>query len=98
LYTHSILNVVYQTHQEIEHKYGSIRNLTPEESCAKLIQRGLALQTAHRCADILDEVECHKARLPLPHWLESIRDFYHRPRFCTEILPSAFRSVTPLAF
>jgi hypothetical protein len=63
LYTHSILNVVYQTYQEIEHKYGSIRNLTPEESSAKLIQRGLALQTAHRCADILDEVECHKARL-----------------------------------
>ena len=97
LYTHSILNVVYQTYQEIEHKYGSIRNLTPEEITAKLTQRGLASQTARRCADILDEVECHKARLPLRHWLESIRDFYHRPRFCTEILPSAFRSVTPLA-
>jgi hypothetical protein len=97
LYTHSILNVVYQTYQEIEHKYGSILNLTTEEIVAKLIQRGLASQTARRCADMLDEVECHKAQLPLRHWLESIRDFYHRPRLCTEILRPALRSVAPVA-
>jgi hypothetical protein len=97
LYTHSILNVVYQTYHEIEHKYGSILNLTTEEIVAKLIQRGLAPQTARRCAAILDEVECHKAQLPLRHWLESIRDVYHRPRLCTEILTCALRSFAPAA-
>ncbi|MBV8416777.1 MAG: hypothetical protein JO251_16355 [Verrucomicrobia bacterium] len=97
VYTHSILNVVYQAYQEIQHKYGSIRNLTPEEIVAKLIQRGLAPQTARRCTDILDEFECHKAQLPLRHWLESIRDFYHRPRLRTEILESALRSFAPAA-
>jgi len=97
LYTHSILNVVYQTYQEIEHKYGSILNLTTEQIVAKLIQRGLAPQTARRCAAILDEIEWLKAQLPLRHWLESIRDFYHRPRLCTETLTSALRSVAPVA-
>jgi len=48
LYTHSILNLVYQTYQEIEHKYGSILNLTTKEMVAQLIQRGLAPQTARR--------------------------------------------------
>ena len=97
LYTHSILNVVYQTYQEIEHKYGSILNLTTEKIVAKLIQRGLAPQTARRCADILDEVEWHKARLPLRHWLERIRDFYHRSRLCTEVPAPTLRSVVPAA-
>ena len=46
LYTHSILNVVYQTHEKIEHKYGSILNFTIEEIVAQLIQQGLAPQTA----------------------------------------------------
>jgi len=68
LYTHSILNLVYQTYQEIEHKYGSILNLTTEEIVAQLIQRGLAPQTARRCADLFDEVEWRKAQLPLRHW------------------------------
>jgi hypothetical protein len=97
LYTHSILNVVYQTYQEIEHKYGSIRNLTTEEIVAKLSQGGLAPQPARRCADILDEVKWHKAQLPLRHWLESIRDFYYRPRLCTEMLAPALRSVATAA-
>jgi hypothetical protein len=89
LYTHSILNVVYQAYHEIEHNYGSILNLTTEEIVAKLIQRGLASQTARRCADILDEVEWRKAQLPLRHWLENIRDFYYRPRRWTETLAPA---------
>ena len=80
LYTHAILNVVYQSYEEIQHKYGSILNLTTEEIVAHLIGRGLAPQTARRCADLFDEVEWHKAQLPLRHWLERIRDFYHRPR------------------
>jgi hypothetical protein len=78
LYTHSILNVVYQTHEKIEHKYGSILNFTIEEIVAQLIQQGLAPQTARRCADLFDEVEWHNARLPLRQWLGSIRDFYHK--------------------
>src|SRR5262245_22419171 len=57
LYTHSILNVVYQTYQEIEHKYSSILNLTTEEIVTQLIQRGLAPQAARHCAKILDEVD-----------------------------------------
>ena len=98
LYTHSILNLVYQTYQEIEHKYGSILNLTTEEIVTQLIQRGLAPQAARRYANILDEVEWLKAKLPLRHWLENIRDFYHRPRLCAEILTPALRSVAPAAF
>ncbi|HEX3444406.1 MAG TPA: hypothetical protein VHS80_06785 [Chthoniobacterales bacterium] len=78
LYTHSILNVVYQTYQEIEHKYGSILNLTTEEIVTQLSQQGLAPQTARRCGDLFDEVEWHYAQLPLRQWLESIRDFYHK--------------------
>jgi hypothetical protein len=80
LYTHSILNVVYQGYEEIQHQYGSILNLTIEEIAAHLIRRGLAPQTARRCADLFDEVEWHKLQLPLRRWLERIRDFYHRPR------------------
>jgi hypothetical protein len=78
LYTHSILNVVYQAHQEIERKHGSILNLTTENIVAELIQRGLAPQTARRCGDLFDEVDWHNAPLPLRRWLESIRDFYHQ--------------------
>jgi hypothetical protein len=78
LYTHSILNAVYQTYEEIEHKYGSILNLTTEEIVTQLIQHGLAPQTARRCVDLFDEVEWHNAQLPLRQWLESIRDFYHK--------------------
>jgi len=95
LYTHSILNLVYQTYQEIEHKYGSILNLTTEEIVAQLIQRGLAPQTARRCADLFDEVEWHKAQLPLRHWLESIRDFYHRSRLVQKPLTPTLRSAAP---
>jgi hypothetical protein len=78
LYTHSILNVVYETYEEIEHKYGSILNLTTEKIIVELIQRGLAPQTARRCAELFDEVKWHRAKLPLRQWLESIRDFYHK--------------------
>jgi hypothetical protein len=97
LYTHSILNFVYQTYQEIEHKHGSILNLTTEEIVTHLIQRGLEPQAARHCAKILDEVDWLKAKLPLRQWLESIRDFYHRPRLCAEILTPALRPVAPVA-
>ena len=95
LYIHSILNLVYQTYQEIEHKYGSILNLATEEIVAQLIQRGLAPQTARRCVDLFDEVEWHKSQLPLRHWLESIRDFYHRSRLVQKPLPPTLRSAAP---
>jgi hypothetical protein len=65
IYTHSILNVVYQTHQEIERIHGSILNLTTEKIVAQLIQQGLAPQTARRCGDLFDEVEWHSAPMPL---------------------------------
>ena len=80
LYTHSILNLVYQTYAEIEHKYGSILNLRTEEIVAQLIKRGLAPETARRCVDLFAEAEWHRAQLPLRDWLESIRDFYHCSR------------------
>jgi len=80
LYTHSILNVVYQTHESIERKNGSILNLTAEEIVAQLIQRGLAPQTAQRCADLFDSAEWQNARLPLRQWLTRIRDSYQKKR------------------
>jgi hypothetical protein len=77
LYAHSILNLVYQTYGEIEHKYGSILNLPTEEIVAQLLRRGLAPQTARHCVDLFAEVEWRDAQLPLRQWLKSIRDFYH---------------------
>jgi hypothetical protein len=79
LYTHSILNLVYQTYEQIGKKKGSILNLTTDKIVAQLIQHGLAPQTARRCVDLFEEVDWRKARLPLRQWLEGIRDFYHRP-------------------
>jgi hypothetical protein len=79
LYTHSILNLVYQTYEEIGKKNGSILNLTTGQIVAQLIQQGLAPQTARRCVDLFEEVDWRNARLPLRQWLEGIRDFYHRP-------------------
>jgi hypothetical protein len=78
LYTHSILNVVYQTYEEIEHEYGSILNLSAAEIVAQLVKGGLAAQTARRCADLFDKVDWHSAQLPLRQWLRRIRDFYHQ--------------------
>jgi hypothetical protein len=80
IYTHSILNVVYQTHQEIERTYGSILNLTTEKIVAQLMQKGLAPQTARRCGDLFDEIKWHNSPMPLRRWLESIRDFYHQKK------------------
>jgi hypothetical protein len=88
LYTHSILNLVYQTCAEIEHKYGSILNLTTEEIVAQLIQQGLAPETARCCVDLFARVEWHNGQLPLRHWLESIRDFYHGSRPVQKASPS----------
>jgi hypothetical protein len=80
LYTHSILNLVYLTYQEIQHNYGSILNLTTEQIFAQLVQNGLAPQTARRCVDLIDHVPWQNQALPLRRWLESIRDIYHCPR------------------
>ena len=80
IYTHSILNVVYQTNQEIERTHGSIINLTTEKIVAQLMQKGLAPQTARRCGDLCDEIKWQNSPMPLRRWLESIRDFYHQKK------------------
>ena len=80
IYTHSILNVVYQTHQEIERTHGSILNLTTDKIVAQLMQKGLAPETARRCGDLFDEIKWHHSPMPLRRWLESIRDFYHQKK------------------
>lgn len=80
VYTHSILNLVYQTYEDIQHKYGSILNLTTQEIVVQLVQNGLAPQTARRCVDLIDNAAWQNQALPLRQWLERIRDFYHCPR------------------
>ena len=77
LYTHSILNVVYQTYEEIERDCGSILNLKADTVVQKLTDHGLALQSARQCVDFLDEVDWHRAQLPLRQWLKRIQRFYH---------------------
>jgi hypothetical protein len=80
VYTHLILNLVYQTYEDIQHKYGSILNLTTQEIVAQLVQNGLAPQTARRCVDLIDHAAWQNQALPLRQWLERIRDIYHCPR------------------
>ena len=77
LYTYSILNVVYQTYQEIERDCGSILNLKADIVVQKLTDHSLALQTARQCVDFLDEVDWYRAQLPLRQWLKRIQRFYH---------------------
>jgi len=99
VYTHSILNLVYQTYEKIQHKYGSILNLTSEEIVAQLVRNGLAPQTAHRCVDLIDHVAWQNQALPLRQWLENIRDFYHCPRPVREGFPSPkARSAPPVSY
>jgi hypothetical protein len=99
VYTHSILNLVYQTYEEIEHEYGSILNLTSEEIVAQLVQNGLAPHTARRCVDLIDQAGWQNQGRPLRQWLENIRDFYHCPRPVGKgfPLPTA-RSAPPLSY
>jgi hypothetical protein len=98
VYLHSILNLVYQTYEEIQHKYGSILNLTSEEIVAQLVQNGLTPHTAHRCVDLIDHVAWQNQALPLRQWLESIRDVYHCPHTVRKGFPSPMsRSADPVA-
>src|SRR5215469_293189 len=96
LYTHSILDLFYQTHEEINHKYGSILNLTTEAIVARLVQNGLAPQTARRCVDLIDHVAWRNQALPLRQWLESIRDVYHCPRPVRKSVPPPTARSAPL--
>ena len=99
VYTHSILNLVYQTYEEIEHEYGSILNLTSEEIVAQLVQNGLAPQTARRCVDLIDQVAWQNQVLPLRQWLENIRDVYYCPRPVRKGFPSRMaRSAPPVSY
>ncbi|MBV8225049.1 MAG: hypothetical protein JO232_07670 [Verrucomicrobia bacterium] len=93
VYTHSILNLVYQTYEDIQHKYGSILNLTTQEIVAQLVRNGLAPQTARRCVDLIDYAAWRNQALPLRQWLERIRDFYH----CTRPVRRSFLSPASFA-
>jgi hypothetical protein len=77
LFTHSVLNVVYESYLEIEREHGSILNLKPEAIVRKLIEHSLALQTARQCVDFLDEIDWRHTQLPLRQWLKRIRSFYY---------------------
>jgi hypothetical protein len=77
LFTHSVLNVVYESYLEIKREHGSILNLKPDAVVRKLIEHSLAPQTARQCVDFLNEVDWHHAQLPLRQWLKRIRNFYY---------------------
>jgi len=89
VYTHSILDLVYQTYEDIQHKYGSIRNLATEEIVAQFVQNGLTLQTARRCVVLIEHAAWQNQALPLCHWLERIRDIYLWPRLVRKGFPEA---------
>jgi hypothetical protein len=76
LFTHSVLNIVYESYLEIEREHGSIFNLKPDAIVRKLIEHSLAPQTARQCVDFLDEIDWRHTQLPLRHWLKRIRNFY----------------------
>src|SRR5258707_1295026 len=98
VYTHSILNLVYQTYEDIQHKYGSILNLATEEIVAQLVQKGLALQLARRCFRFIENAAGQNQALPLRHWLERIRDIYLCPGLVRKGFPEpTSRSVAPVA-
>jgi hypothetical protein len=77
LFTHSVLNIVYESYLEIEREHGSILNLKPDAIVRKLIEHSLAPQTARQCVDFLDEIDWRHTQLPLRQWLKRIRNFYY---------------------
>jgi hypothetical protein len=77
LFTHSVLNVVYETYLEIERDHGSILNLQPDVIIRNLIEHSLAPQTARQCVDFLNEIDWRQTQLPLRQWLKHIRNFYY---------------------
>ena len=77
LFTHSVLNVVYESYLEIERDYVSILNLKLDTVVQKLIEHSLAPKTAHQCVDFLDEIDWHYTKLPLRQWLKRIRTLYY---------------------
>jgi hypothetical protein len=77
LFTHSVLNIVYESYLEIEREHGSILNLKPDAIVRKLVEHSLAPQTARQCVDFLDEIDWRHTQLPLRQWLKRIRNFYY---------------------
>jgi hypothetical protein len=77
LFTHSVLNAVYETYLEIEHDYGSILNLKPHFIVQKLTEHSLAAETARQCVDFLKGIDWQYSCLPLRQWLKEIRGFYY---------------------
>jgi hypothetical protein len=77
LFTHSVLNVVYESYLDIEREHGSILNLQPDAVVRKLIEHSLAPQTARQCVDFLNEIDWRHTQLPFRQWLKHIRSFYY---------------------
>jgi hypothetical protein len=77
LFTHSVLNIVYESYLEIEREHGSILNLKPDAIVRKLVEHSLAPETAQQCVDFLDEIDWRHSQLPLRQWLKRIRNFYY---------------------
>jgi hypothetical protein len=77
LFTHSVLNAVYETYLKIEHDHGSILNLKPDSIVQELTEHSVAAETARRCVDFLKEIDWQHTCLPLRQWLKEIRAFYY---------------------
>ena len=77
LFTHCVLNIIYESYLEIEREHGSILNLKPDSIVRKLIEHRLAPLTARQCVDFLDEIDWRHTQLPLRQWLKRIRNFYY---------------------
>src|SRR5258708_12818539 len=76
LFTHSVLNVVYESYLEIERDYGSILNLKPDTIVQKLIEHTLPPKTPRQSVDFLHPIDSHHTHLPLRQCLKRIRNFY----------------------
>ena len=89
-----------ESEQHIEARLGHLRDYfaVPQPVWSALNQI-LSLPHAPLAARVMHETGVLSAIFPEMEQIEClvIRDFYHRPRLCTEILTPALRSVAPVA-